>query len=360
MKFGLYAYGIPLMSASAQWTRRRFQIQKCTLLQTLLTLTPKLITIKVMDGDDPSWEPFISYSVLYSYFIAACSTAVVYDWALTFRQEFELILRQHWSFMTVLYVCVRYIGILFSVTNILLNLPISITDEVFNSCTIVWYIQAWTPTIVNAMLGVIMIARINAMYRGSKKLLIFLIATLLVCTVASGVMVVVGNLGVLAQEAVLSGYHTCIPDIDTYMMDVTFESMTFTAVWEILALFLTTCTVIKHIRDLRHSPIGSTIGDYFRILIESHAFYFLAFATVACFMLGSTSPNITNSLSMGSAIYGGILSIAQMLQMFVLGPRLILSIRKNHAKAMARADRGIGMTFVTCQPGVDAFTGRDV
>jgi hypothetical protein len=69
-----------------------------------------------------------NFSCLYNYFLAASCIMVVYDWALTFAQEFELILRKRWSFMTVLYICVRYIGILNSVINILGILPISITD----------------------------------------------------------------------------------------------------------------------------------------------------------------------------------------------------------------------------------------
>ncbi|KAG2032794.1 hypothetical protein BDR03DRAFT_969191 [Suillus americanus] len=204
-----------------------------------------------------------------------------------------------------------------------------------------------------------MIARINAMYLGSKVLLIFLVVALLACTIASGVMVVIGNLGVSVQEAVFSGYHNCVPDIDPYMMGLTFESLISTAVWEILALFLTVCIVIRHIREQRQSPTGSTIGDCFGILIESHTFYFLAFASVTCFMLGSLSPKITETLSTGSAIYAGVLSIAQMLQMFVLGPRLILSIREYHAKLVARADGGTGMTSVIFQAGVDALTCGD-
>ncbi|KAG1794517.1 uncharacterized protein BJ212DRAFT_650457 [Suillus subaureus] len=43
-------------------------------------------------SDDPTWWPIISFCHLYNYFLAACSTVVVYDWALTFGQEFELIL----------------------------------------------------------------------------------------------------------------------------------------------------------------------------------------------------------------------------------------------------------------------------
>jgi hypothetical protein len=174
-----------------------------------------------------------------------------------------------------------------------------------------------------------MIARLNAMYQGSKKLLIFLVVTLLASTIASGVMIVISNLGVssrkfyrwksgaqethghLPEEAVLSGYHTCTTKIDIHMMYLTYESVISTTVWEVLTLFLALWIVIKHFRELRQSPTGLTIGDCLRVLIESHVFYFVAwvqwsgcllsftestlasFATMTCFTLGSVSPGIT-------------------------------------------------------------------
>ncbi|KAG1821268.1 hypothetical protein DFJ58DRAFT_422860 [Suillus subalutaceus] len=228
---------------------------------------------------------------------------MVYDWALTFEQEFELILRKRWSFMTVLYICVRYIGILF------------------------------------AVILFIMIARINAMYRGSKKLL------LSCCSLASlhdhlRSLMVIGTRGISTQETTLSaGYHICIIEFDTSMINLDYESLVSTAAWEILNLFLAVWIVIQH-------PGTATIADridhrgLFQDIIESHTFYFLAFAAVACFELGALSPNITNSLSVGSAIYSGIWSIADALQMFVLGSRLILSVRGYHAKVVARANGG--------------------
>ncbi|KAG1862301.1 hypothetical protein F4604DRAFT_1683955 [Suillus subluteus] len=328
---------------------------------------------------------------LYSYFIAASSAAVVYDWALTFGQEFELILdgaidsgqSQRWTFVTVLYICVRYIGILYSVyvceaiyialqcanqsflatsTNILGNFPIiSITDQ---GCTIVWYIQMWTPFIVNAMLGVIMIARIYAMYQGSKKLLIFLVVALLTCTIGSGFMM---GLKDLASSPGVQETHGHLADgvgcSAASAINLNFLSMIFTTVWEIIALFLTVQIVMKHFRELRQLLTGSTAGDCFRILVESHAFYFLAsafasFVTVACFTLGSLS--LMGTISMGSTVYSGILSIAEALQMFVLGPRLVLSIREHHAKVVARADEGTGMTTIAFHAGGDESTGRDV
>ncbi|KAG2032782.1 hypothetical protein BDR03DRAFT_735615 [Suillus americanus] len=311
----------------------------------------------------PVWWPFIKSSPRVNYFVAASSAVVVYDWALTFGQEFELILRRRWSFMTVLYICVRYIGILSCVINFLAILPFSITDVVR---TITGYIQIWSPVIVNAMLGVIMIARIYAMYQGSKKLLVFLVVALLACTITSGVMVIIENLGFSAQENDLLGYYFCLDGRYMSMTNMTYQSAICIAAWEILALFLTVRIVIKHFCELRQSPAGTTIEDCFTMLTQSHAFYFLAFAIMACFRLRSPSRNIINLSSMPNAIYSGVYSIAQMLQMFVFGPRLILSIREYHAKVVADGGTGITSINITFQAdgdaltGVDASTGRDM
>ncbi|OJA08514.1 hypothetical protein AZE42_02468, partial [Rhizopogon vesiculosus] len=40
-----------------------------------------------MVSDDPSWWPVINFYRIYSYVAVASSTAVMYDWALTFGQE---------------------------------------------------------------------------------------------------------------------------------------------------------------------------------------------------------------------------------------------------------------------------------
>ncbi|KAG2151883.1 hypothetical protein BD769DRAFT_1401903 [Suillus cothurnatus] len=42
-----------------------------------------------------------------NYFVVASSVAVVYDWVLTFGQEYELIWRPRRSLMTALYIIVR-------------------------------------------------------------------------------------------------------------------------------------------------------------------------------------------------------------------------------------------------------------
>ncbi|KAG2137021.1 hypothetical protein DEU56DRAFT_901465 [Suillus clintonianus] len=308
-------------------------------------------------SNDPAWWPSLSSAQFTGYFEVASAVVVGYDWALTSAQEFELIWRQRWSFMTVLYVCVRYAGILYSLTAVLVILPVPVTDIVGN---ILHFISIFTPVVVNAMLGAIMMTRIHAMYGRSSKILIFLAVLLLVSTIATGVVTVIGNLGYSGEEAVLSGYYVCLYSLGTDGIYLNDDMIIPTVIWEILTVFLAVWIAIKHLRELRQSQRGSTIGDCFTVLMQSHMLYFLAFVFLACFTLGQLSPNITFSNGLGADVYVGILCIAQGFQMCVLGPRLILSVREYNAKLVARSDGGTHMTSIAFQAGADALTGGDV
>jgi hypothetical protein len=70
--------------------------------------------------------------------------------------------------------------------------------------------------------------------------------------------------------------------------------------------------------------------------------------------------SLQSSLSTGSAVYVGICLIAQMLQTFVLGPRLILSIREYNAKLVTGTHCRTDMTSIAFQAGGNALTGGDV
>ncbi|KIK42683.1 hypothetical protein CY34DRAFT_804671 [Suillus luteus UH-Slu-Lm8-n1] len=70
-------------------------------------------------SNDPSLWPYIDSQVFFDYWMVAAGVVVAYDWALTVGQEIELIWRQCWSLMTVLYLVIRYIGIPYSVVNVL-------------------------------------------------------------------------------------------------------------------------------------------------------------------------------------------------------------------------------------------------
>ena len=63
---------------------------------------------------------------------------------------------------------------------------------------------------------------------------------------------------------------------------------------------------------------------------------------------------------MGVDIYDGALGMASVLQMFVLGPRLILGVREYHAKLVANCDAETSMTSIAFQERIHISTGGGV
>lgn len=314
-------------------------------------------------SDDPSWWPTISSSRIFSYFVVASSTALVYDWALTFGQEIELIWKRRWSLVTVLYLNLRYIGIINAALILLPNLPsILLTDT---GCDTMDALQNWLNFVVNAILGVIMIHRLHVMYRRSREILISLTVFVLAVTIACGVVTAKANNYITAEAFILSGTYQCLYNYGGDAQILISTNWILYTVWEVLALCLAVWIAVKHFREQQRSPRGWTIKDCFTVLIQAHLVYFASFAAVSCFELGYLSPQLTNSSSIGSQIYGGALEIFQLVQMFVLGPRLILSIREHHDKLVADSDAGISMTTMNFQDvhvsvGSDMSTGTDL
>ncbi|KIK42656.1 hypothetical protein CY34DRAFT_131634 [Suillus luteus UH-Slu-Lm8-n1] len=225
--------------------------------------------------------------------MVAAGVLVVYDWVLTLGQEIELIWvsvrvlcqrksnriqclgqRQRWSLMTVLYLVIRYIGLPYSVANDLTYMPlVSLTDAVSN---ILFYATSGINVVIIALLGVIMIARLYAMYQGSKNMLIFLVTIFLGVNIACGAITAIGINDVAAEELILSGMYMCSYNYEGDVQLLISMVWILNTVWEVLALCLSVWIAVKHFRDLRRlgPSTGSTIGDCFRVLIQSHVLYF--------------------------------------------------------------------------------------
>ncbi|KAG1801023.1 uncharacterized protein HD556DRAFT_1524791 [Suillus plorans] len=310
-------------------------------------------------SNDPSWWATIDLNIFVSYWMVAAGVVVVYDWVLTLGQEIELIWRQRWSLMTMLYLIIRYIGIPFSVVYLLENIPSVLLDAV---STVPYYALNGTSWALTAMLGVIMIARLHAMYQGSRTMLIFLVIIFLAVNIACGVIIAIGLKDAVLEEFILSGTYMC-----GYIYE-TDEQLLYTmvwilkTVWEVLALCLSVWVAVKHFRELRRlgPSTGSTIGDCFRVLIQSHVLYFASFVGVSCLQIANLSPEIENSNSIGVLILQGALQILLVVQMFVLGPRLILSVREYNAKLVAYSEAETSMNSIVFQEHVHISTSSIV
>ncbi|KAG2033279.1 hypothetical protein BDR03DRAFT_1094451 [Suillus americanus] len=310
-------------------------------------------------SNDPSLWPIISSNIFLSYWTVAAGVVVIYDWVLTLGQEIELIWMQRWSLITVLYLVIRYIGIPYSVGNVLEGVPsVPLTDAVSN---IMNDALNGTNVVVAALLGVVMIARLHAMYQKSRIMLIFLVIIFLAVNIACGVIAAI-VLKETVAELILSGMYMCTFKNDGDTQRLSSIVWMLNTVWEVLALCLSVWIAVKHFRDLRQLGLssGSTIGDCFGVLIKSHALYFASFVCVSCLQLGLLSPELLNSTYMGTEILIGTLQIFLAVQMFVLGPHLILSVREFHAKLVADSDAETSMTSIVFQERVHVPTSSTV
>lgn len=311
----------------------------------------------IVSNDPTQWPSINSYRIA-SYFIVAASAGVIYDWALTLGHEVELIWRQHWSLMTGFYLSARYLGIIYAAIGLLIYVPtISLTDA---GCHIVYVISNSMITFLNAILGAIMIARLHAMYQ-RRKMLMFLSIILLAVTIANVVTITIITIDMSEEELVLSGTYQCYVNFgDNIDLSYSMYWMSTTA-WEVLTLCLAIWITVKHFRELQRPSTGWIIGDCFTALTKSHLVYFVSFVAVSCFNFGYLSPAISaNPFSLDSEIYPGLTQIFLLVQLFVLGPRLILSVREYHAKRVAKSDAASGMNSISFQERVHVSTSSSV
>ncbi|KAG1738351.1 uncharacterized protein EDB91DRAFT_1138305 [Suillus paluster] len=206
-----------------------------------------------------------------------------------------------------------------------------------------------------------MIIRLNAMYHQSGKMLIFLVAIFLGITIACVGITATGTIHTLGEELILSGTYQCNYDYEGDAQLLNSMTWILCTVWEVLALCLAVWSAVKHFRELRQSYRGKTINDCFTVVIRTHVVYFASFAVGSCFALGFLSPTLMDSDSVGTLIYHGVLDVLSVVQMFVLGPRLILGIREYDAKLVADSDTGTRITPIVFQEHVYyVSTGSDV
>jgi hypothetical protein len=64
--------------------------------------------------------------------------------------------------------------------------------------------------------------------------------------------------------------------------------------------------------------------------------------------------------SLDTQIYLGLAQIFLVLQVFVLGPRLILGVREYHAKLVASSDTATNMTSIAFEERVHVSTSSSV
>ncbi|KAG1851834.1 hypothetical protein DFJ58DRAFT_746187 [Suillus subalutaceus] len=235
---------------------------------------------------------------------------------------------------------------------------ISMTDTV---SLVIYDVYDWTSDVVEAILGAIMIARLHAMYQRSRKVLIFLVATFLAIKIANAVTLAIITMQTSGEEFVLSGTYQCIIDNTGDSLVLNSTTWILGTVWEVLALCLAVWIAVKHFHELRQHSTSSILGDCFTVLMKTHVSYFASFLAISCFQIGIFSPTLSADLfSLDTQIYLGLSQIFQFVQLFVLGPRLILGVREYYAELVADSDAATAMTSIAFQECVHVSTDSSV
>ncbi|KAG1883269.1 hypothetical protein F4604DRAFT_282463 [Suillus subluteus] len=258
----------------------------------------------------------------------------------THKRTTDILMR--WSLMTFLYLsCSNYVDDRYSL----------IINDGFT----------WMGDAVNVLLGVIMIARLHAMYQRSRKVLIFLVVIFLSIRIANAVMLAITMIQISGEEFVLSGTYQCMFDYGGDSVFLTFMAWMLDTVWEVLALCLAVRIAVKHFRELRQHSTTGIIGDCFMVLMKSHVIYFVSFLAISCFQIGLFSPTVlADSYSLDASTYYGFAQIFEFVGLFVLGPRLILGVREHYAELVANSDMTIAMTSIAFQKHVHVSTSSCV
>ncbi|KAG2130847.1 uncharacterized protein EDB93DRAFT_1179162 [Suillus bovinus] len=219
----------------------------------------------------------------------------------------------------------------------------------------------WMSDFIHIILGVIAIARLHAMYQGSRKMLTFLIVIFLAIRIPVEVMSAMMTAQISGEEYILSGIYRCrisYPDNSIFLGSMTWILGT---VWEVLSLCLAVWIAVKHFRELRRRSTGGIMGHCFTVLMQTHVTYFASFLAVSSLQISFFSPTlIAHEDSQGIQIYICLIQIFQMAQLSVLGPRLILGVREYNAKLVDASDTATDMTSIAFQERVYVETSTTV
>ncbi|KIK33628.1 hypothetical protein CY34DRAFT_813497 [Suillus luteus UH-Slu-Lm8-n1] len=152
--------------------------------------------------------------------------------------------------------------------------------------------QQCVEEVVDVILGVILIARLHAMYQRSRKVLIILVVTFLAVRIANAVMVILIMIPISSEEFILSGTYQCTFDYEGDTMLLGIMTWILALAWEVLALCLAVWIAVKHFRGLRQHSTRDTTGDCFTMLMKTHVSYFASFVCISCFKISLFSPTL--------------------------------------------------------------------
>jgi len=175
-------------------------------------------------------------------------TAILYDYVLMFSREVDYIWHKPWSWVSTMYVLVRYCGLSWAIFGGYLS-GSSFVPGQLKLCTALFLVAVWDILIFLAAADLVMILRVYAMWNRSKRilyiLLFFYVAQIIVSFVGEGININPNTyLSVTAVEVI--GISFCkISLSDTPSLDVMWSISALRSVLGAMLLILAVISTLK-------------------------------------------------------------------------------------------------------------------
>ncbi|KAJ7131507.1 hypothetical protein C8R43DRAFT_659575 [Mycena crocata] len=208
----------------------------------------------------------------------ASSAIIIFDHVITLDEEVELIWKSSWSMGKVLFVINRYYTLISVIINNYALFSPSLTDSVSLRF---FHWQGWTGLIACMIAEVILQMRLYALYFLNKKVLALMVATFIVSSATSAVIMGTVLSGITAHAHPLPGTTFCVPvGVSDYFFAFWLPIIGFESLLCGLALY-------RGFQTFRASGSLFQSGRHLvAILIRDSVFYFLVmFATYFTNML---------------------------------------------------------------------------
>ncbi|KAF8127588.1 hypothetical protein EV363DRAFT_1171890 [Boletus edulis] len=309
----------------------------------------------------------LEHLVLNSRISLTVVTVVVYDYLLTFSREIEYIWLRPWTWVSTMFVVVRYIGLCWIITNALTPLFLALSKSVFHlpfyallatndliptdglklSCgyfkgTVIYQISSWAFIVFLSAADLMMILRVYAMWNRSRTILSILLFIYVPQSIISVVLVGIYNnpnthLSVtLAQVLDLSFCN--VSYMNTPAILFVYNATPRVVLAAALVIFAVSQT-LKQSFEMYKATKQWQPNRYIKKLVGDGILYFFVYVLYQIdFVLTLAVAPTNNTL----VFLGVFLYVA----FYILVPRFIISIRElydHDVRGRFHADNGFGV-----------------
>ncbi|KAF8553830.1 hypothetical protein OG21DRAFT_1177121 [Imleria badia] len=293
-------------------------------------------------------QSVLEYFQMNDYIAVVIATAIIYDYLLNFSREVEYVWHRPWTWVSTIFVLVRYTGLSWPILFVLSESSYTGSVKV-GTAIILGY--AWESLLFFAAADLVMILRVYAMWNRSKRILYILLFLY------------------VPQELVSFIFTGVFDNPNTYLSVITIQVANFSACSHsvgnatltlsthlcdgILRIILSITLFILAVTQTLKQSVGMykatkqwQLNQYIKQLIGDGILYFLVYVVYTITVILPNVPGITSTNPV--LLFMASLSLLTMPPMM---PRFIISIRELYECDLRRRRDGIDSGFgVLSQP----------